>query len=78
MPRWLQPPGRQGQHDLHRHILAPAKGPADGRIDDPHLLERQPQRVGDLLLVFVRPLPGHLHGHPAFFIDIASPASGCR
>ena len=49
-------PGRQGQNELHRDIFASAKGAADRAVDDPHLLQRQTQRLGDLTLVVVRVL----------------------
>jgi len=62
---------RQPQHNLDRHILTPAERAANGRIDDPHLLLGQTQRVRDLLAVFVHPLPGHQDGHPAAVVDIA-------
>ncbi len=72
----VQAPGCQRQHDLHRHILPPAEGPADGGIDHPHLLERQVQRMGNLLLIFVRPLPGDLHRHAPLLIDIGNACLG--
>ncbi len=63
---------------MHRHILASAERAADGGIDDTHLIVRQIQRVRDLLLVFVRPLTGHLHRHAAFFVHVRQARLGLQ
>ena len=68
--------GCQGQHDLNRHVLTPAKGAANRRVDDPHLVFWQAQGMGDLLLVFMRPLPGDLDGDPALLVHVAHPRFG--
>src|SRR5258708_21973381 len=57
--------GRQGQHNLHRHILTAAKRAANRGVDDANLIWRQLERMGNLELVFMRPLPGHLDGDAA-------------
>jgi hypothetical protein len=62
--------GCQGQYDLHGHIFTPAKSTADGRIDHPHLVQGKVHSVGNLLLVFMRPLAANNHGHPAVFINV--------
>ncbi len=65
LDRAFQFPGRQRQHDLHRHIFAPAERAADGRVDCTRTCSaRQAQRVRDLLAgqraPTARPLPnGH-------------------
>ena len=46
--------------DLHRHVFAAAECTTDRRIDDPHLGQVQPERVCNLLLIFVGPLTGNL------------------
>ena len=69
----LQPPGGQRQDDLHRHVLAAAERPADGRVAHDDLLLRQAQRVGDLLAVLVYPLAGHDHDDPPQRVDVAQP-----
>ena len=69
-PTLLQPPGRQRQHDLHRHILPAAKSPANGRVNDPHLFHRQPQSMRNLFLVFMRPLTSHLNRNAPFDVNI--------
>ena len=56
----MQPPSRQRQDNLHRHVLAAAEGPTDGGIPYHDLLLRQAQRGRNLLAVLVRPLPGHV------------------
>ena len=56
----MQPPGRQRQDDLHRHILAAAESSTDGWIAHHDLLLRQAQRGRNLLAVLVRPLAGHV------------------
>ena len=63
-------PDRERQRDLHRHVLAAAERAADGRVDHPHLLDRQVQRVRDRLLVDVRPLARDLDRHPARLVDV--------
>ena len=64
----VQAPGCQGQDNLHRHIFTPTKRAADGWINDPNLVERQAQRVGNLFAIFMHPLAGHVHGDHARFI----------
>jgi len=72
----VQAHGGQAKDDLQRHVLAAAERPADGRVDDAHPVDGQPQRVGDLLLVFVRPLAADLHRDAAFLVDVADAGFG--
>ena len=51
---------------------------ADGRIDHAHLILRQSQRMGDLFLVFVHPLPRDLNRDAPGFIDIGQPCFGLQ
>jgi hypothetical protein len=51
---------RSFQENLDADILASAERTADRRVDDPHLLLVQLQRVGDLPPILMRPLPGRL------------------
>ena len=44
--------------DLHREVLAPAERAADAGEREAHLLGRQAERRGDLVLVDVQPLRG--------------------
>ena len=44
--------------DLHRKVLAPAERAADAGERDPHLVGRQVEARGDLILVHVQPLGG--------------------
>ena len=71
-----QPPDGQRQRDLHRHVLAAAERAADGRVDHAHLFLRDAQRVCDLALVLMRPLPGHLHRDAAFLVQIGHTGLG--
>ena len=64
---------RQRQHDLHGYIFAPAESTADGRIDNADLFVGQAQRMGDLFLVGIGPLPGAFDGDTSGFIKIGQP-----
>ena len=64
----VQLPGSQRQDDLHRHILATAKGAADGRVDDAYFFFGQAECMGYLLAVFMRPLPADHNGHDPTFV----------
>ena len=66
-----EPHRGQPQHDLQRHVLAPAERPADRRVDHPHPIPGQVEGVGDLLLVLVDPLAGDLDRDPALAVDVA-------
>jgi len=60
----------QRQNYLHRHVLAPTKRAANGRINYSHLFQRNLQCVRDLFLIFVRPLTGNNDRNHALFVDI--------
>ena len=61
----------QRQHDLDRHVLPAAKRTADGHVLHAHAVRRQVERVGDLLLLLVRPLPADVDGDPAVRVNPA-------
>ena len=48
--------GGEREHDLEAHVLFAAERSTDGRVDDANLSWVNVERVGDLLLVFPRPL----------------------
>jgi hypothetical protein len=48
---------------VHRQVLAPAERAADAGRFDHDLLRRQPERLGELLVVQVHPLGGHVQLH---------------
>ena len=73
-----QPLHRQGQHDLYRHILAPAKGAADGRVDDAYVLLGDVEGVSDLRLILMRPLAADHHRDPSLVIDVAQAGLGLQ
>ncbi len=77
-PALLQAPGGQRQDDLDRHVLAAAEGAADGRVDDPNLIQWHAQRMRDLLLVLVRPLPRHLDQDPSGLIKRSDAGLGLQ
>jgi hypothetical protein len=69
----VQTPGRQGEDDLHRHIFTATKRPADGWIDNTHLIDGKVKRMGYLFLIFMCPLAGYFDGDTSLFIDIGDP-----
>ena len=68
----------QGQHNLNRNILPAAKCPADGIMDHAHLLHRQIHGMGDLLPLFVGPLPSHMHGDAALSVNVRQTGFGLK
>src|SRR5690606_37868336 len=60
----------QCQHNLDRHILTATKSAANRRINNPHLIFWQVQRMCNLPQVFMHPLPGDADGNPPLFVDI--------
>jgi len=71
--RFPQPLRRQRQHNLDGHILATAEGAADRRVDHPNSVLWHTKGVGNLSLIFVRPLPGDNNRDPALFVKIGEP-----
>ena len=65
--------GCEGEHDLEAHVLLTAEGPTDRRVDDANLGRVNVECVGDLLLVFPRPLAAGFDGD-----DSVVDPCGCR
>ena len=68
----------RAEHDLNRHVLTAAKSAAHRLVNHPHLIQRQVQRMRDLLLVLVRPLAGDVYRHPAGLVDVSQPGLGLQ
>ncbi len=69
---------QQAGVDLDGHVLAPAEGAADARLDEHDALGRQPEREGDLVAVGVQPLRGHVQLDAALAVGPGQPRLGSQ